>query len=56
MKEKWRKSFLGKLFAKKPMAGAGLIILILLVLVAVFADVLAPRSHGGRANADRCYP
>ncbi len=53
MKEKWRKSFFGKLFAKKPMAGAGLIILILLVLVAIFADVLAPVPKvGGRMQTD----
>lgn len=31
-----------QLFRSKPLAGAGLVVLILLVLVAIFADVLAP--------------
>lgn len=40
--KKRRSSFLKELFKTKPLAGIGLIILILLVLVAVFADVIAP--------------
>ncbi len=53
MKEKWKKSFLGRLFAKKPMAGVGLIILVLLLLLAVFADVLAPVPKvGGKMQTD----
>ena len=39
---KHRSPFLKELFKTKPLAGLGLIILIALVLVAVFADVLAP--------------
>ena len=40
--KKHRSSFLKELFKTKPLAGIGLIILIALVLVAIFADVLAP--------------
>ncbi len=35
-------SFLGQLFRTKPVAGLGLVILIVFVLIAIFADVLAP--------------
>lgn len=38
----FRKTFLGQLFTQKPIAGVGLVILILFILVAIFADVLAP--------------
>ena len=40
--KKHSSSFLKELFKTKPLAGLGLIVLILLVLVAIFADVLAP--------------
>lgn len=40
--QKHRSSFWKELFKTKPLAGIGLIILVLLVLVAVFADVIAP--------------
>lgn len=40
--KKHSSSFLKELFKTKPLAGLGLIILVLLVLVAIFADFLAP--------------
>ena len=40
--KKHSSSFLKELFKTKPLAGLGLIVLILLVLVAIVADVLAP--------------
>ena len=37
-----RGTFLRDLFRKKPLGAAGMVILILLALVAIFADLLAP--------------
>lgn len=53
MKDWWNKSLLKRLFVQKPLAGAGLVILIVLVLVAIFADALAPYPMvGGRMQVD----
>lgn len=41
VKEK-KSSFLSQLFRKKPLGAVGLVLLVMFVLVAVFADVLAP--------------
>lgn len=40
LKKGW--NFIKHLFKSKPLAGAGLVVLVLLVFVAIFADVLAP--------------
>ena len=45
--------FVKDLFRKKPVGGIGLVILILLILVAIFADVLAPYPLvGGKMQTD----
>jgi peptide/nickel transport system permease protein len=41
-KKPFRKTFIGQLMITKPVAGLGLLILICFLLVAIFADVLAP--------------